>query len=226
MSRIFRAACAAAVAATMSVAFAMTVPGLAQTNSGATVARPAVQAAGSPQTTVFVSTPVVQDLPVVERAVVTTESPRPLDGRASDNDDGDRANSLAELVRETMVAEAEDAQHRCLAQGVFYESRAESLEGQLAVAHVILNRARSGRFADTVCGVLTQRGQFSFVRGGAIPTPRDGAQWRTALTIAQIAMEDDWASPVPGALFFHATRVSPGWNRTRMGRIGNHIFYR
>lgn len=220
MSRILRAACAAAVAATMSVAFAMTVPGLAQTNAAAPVARPAVQTAGSPQTTVFVSTPVVQDLPVVQHAVATTES-----ANASDND-GDRADSLAELVRETTVADAADAQHRCLAQGVFYESRAESLEGQLAVAHVILNRARSGRFADTVCGVLTQRGQFSFVRGGAIPTPRDGAQWRTALAIAQIAMEDDWASPVPGALFFHATRVSPGWNRTRMARIGNHVFYR
>lgn len=220
MSRIFRAACAAAVAATMSVAFAMTVPGLAQTNGETVVARPVVETVGTPQNPVFVSNPVVQPTPVVERAVQTTDN-------ADDNgDDTDRSGSLSELVSDTTVASADNPQHQCLAQGVFYESRAESLEGQLAVAHVILNRARSGRFADTVCGVLTQRGQFSFVRGGAIPTPRDGAQWRTALAIARIAMDNDWASPVPGALFFHASRVSPGWNRTRMARIGNHIFYR
>ncbi len=72
-------------------------------------------------------------------------------------------------------------------------SKSESLEGQLAVANVVLARAQSGRFAKTACGVVTQRGQFGFVRGGRLPdVPESSAQWRTAKAIAQIAMDGSW----------------------------------
>lgn len=121
----------------------------------------------------------------------------------------------------------EDAELNCLAIGVYYESKGEPLEGQLAVAEVILNRASSGRFPATVCGVLTQRGQFSFVRGGRLIQPPAGARaWKTALAVAQVARDDAWDSRVSNALFFHARYVSPGWRRARVGSVGNHIFYR
>jgi spore germination cell wall hydrolase CwlJ-like protein len=130
------------------------------------------------------------------------------------------------MVRATRHAEPENAQLRCLAAGIYFESNGESLAGQLAVAHVIINRARSGRFATSYCGVLTQRGQFSFVRGGVVPQPPRGAAWARAVAIARIAEAEGWQNPAPGALFFHATHVSPGWNRPRIARIDNHIFYR
>ncbi|RST24490.1 hypothetical protein EF908_05010, partial [Streptomyces sp. WAC04770] len=72
-----------------------------------------------------------------------------------------------------------------------------ALAGQLAVADVILNRTESGRFPRSVCGVVTQRGQFSFVRGGKLPTPPANGQWKKALAVAQVAMKDQWDSPVP-----------------------------
>jgi spore germination cell wall hydrolase CwlJ-like protein len=56
--------------------------------------------------------------------------------------------------------------------------------------------------------------------------PEASAAWQRAVAIAQIAHEDTWQSPVDGALFFHATRVSPGWRKQRLARIDNHIFYR
>lgn len=137
------------------------------------------------------------------------------------------AATLAELVREWDVDATLDAETRCLATAVFYESRSESLAGQLAVAHVVLERARSGRFPSSLCGVVTQPGQFSFVRAGRLPdAPTSGQQWRTAAAIAEIALEDSWENPVEGALYFHATRVTPNWNRPRVTRIGGHIFYR
>ncbi|MDR6852428.1 spore germination cell wall hydrolase CwlJ-like protein [Sphingomonas sp. BE123] len=137
-----------------------------------------------------------------------------------------RHASLADAVAaQDMVAD--DAELNCLAIGVYYESKGEPLEGQLAVAEVILNRARSGRFPASVCGVLTQRGQFSFVRGGRLPQPPAGARaWKTALAVAQVARADAWDSRVSDALFFHARYVSPGWRRARVGSVGNHIFYR
>jgi spore germination cell wall hydrolase CwlJ-like protein len=77
-----------------------------------------------------------------------------------------------------------------------------------------------------VCGVLKQRGQFSFVRGGQLPTPPANAQWRKAVAVAQVAQKDLWESPVENALYFHARYVAPRWNRARVGTVGNHVFYR
>lgn len=137
------------------------------------------------------------------------------------------ADSLSELVAAHGDAEQVDGDMRCLAGAVYFESKGESLEGQLAVARVVINRARSGRFASSLCGVVMQRGQFSFVRGNAIPAVRtDSRDWREAVAIAQIALADGWDSRAEGALFFHARRVSPGWGKKQLASIDNHIFYR
>lgn len=129
------------------------------------------------------------------------------------------------VAAQDMPADADDELH-CLAVGVYYESKGEPLAGQLAVADVIINRSTSGRFARSVCGVIKQPGQFSFVRGGVMPTPPNNPQWRKAMAVAQVARNDLWDSPVDDALYFHARYVSPGWKRPRVGTVGNHIFYR
>jgi len=136
------------------------------------------------------------------------------------------AESLAELVAETARPAKLDPELRCLAGAVYFESRGESLVGQLAVAHVVLNRAKSGRFPTSLCGVVHQKSQFSFVRGGKMPAVRNGGQWNNAIAIAQIARDGSWKNHAPGALFFHARYVSPGWRKTRVAQIDNHIFYR
>ena len=137
-----------------------------------------------------------------------------------------KAGSLAELVamQPTTVTGAE---MECLAGAIYFESKGESLAGQLAVAEVVLNRKNSPRFPNTICGVVYQKSKFSFVRGGKMPRIDKGSKhWRNAVAIAHIAMNDSWSSPVDGSLFFHATYVSPGWRLTRTGTIGNHVFYR
>jgi spore germination cell wall hydrolase CwlJ-like protein len=136
--------------------------------------------------------------------------------------------SLAELVGLHSTSKTLDAEHECLANAVYFESKGEPLAGQLSVAEVILNRAKSGRFASSVCGVVKQRGQFSFVRGGRLPSvPRASAAWKKAVAIAEIARQDLADSPASRALFFHATRVRPGWRGLkRIATVGNHIFYR
>ncbi len=138
-----------------------------------------------------------------------------------------RGGSLAQLVANNMASSANDREEECLATGIYFEAKSESLAGQLAVADVILNRSRSGRFASSVCGVLLQAGQFSFVRGGRLPSVNHGSRdWQEAVAIARIARADLADSGVGKALFFHATYVSPGWALTRVATIGNHVFYR
>ena len=155
-------------------------------------------------------------LPAPVPAADADEAPEERDGR-----------SLADLVRDYAGAEAPDGEADCLARAVYYESKGEPLAGQLTVAEVVINRAESGRFPSTLCGVVRQRGQFSFVRGGHIPTPPAASRdWRTAVAIAQIAIQDLADGGAPRALFFHARRVNPGWRHTRVATIGNHVFYR
>jgi spore germination cell wall hydrolase CwlJ-like protein len=136
-------------------------------------------------------------------------------------------SSLTALVADRAGAAPRNAQEDCLAGAIYFESKGESLEGQLAVAKVIINRANSGRFASSLCGVVFQPGQFSFVHGGSMPAiAKSSRHWSNAVAIAQIARDELWQSAAPKALFFHARHVSPGWRLTRVAAIGNHIFYR
>jgi len=135
---------------------------------------------------------------------------------------------LAEVVTQLRASDPGSHELECLATGVYFESKSEPLAGQLAVGKVIANRAASGgRFPPSYCGVLFQRGQFSFVHGHALPSvPRASRQWQTAVAIARIVDQRLKDSAVGNALFFHARYVSPGWHLKRVAAIGNHVFYR
>jgi spore germination cell wall hydrolase CwlJ-like protein len=150
------------------------------------------------------------------------------------NDDVDAQDTvkptgdLASMVVQLRGQDAGNHELECLATGIYFESKGEPLAGQLAVGKVIANRAESGgRFPGTYCGVLFQRGQFSFVHGRSLPSvPRSNKQWQTAVAIAKIVDQDLKESPVGNALFFHARYVAPGWRAKRVASIGNHVFYR
>lgn len=139
-----------------------------------------------------------------------------------------RFTSLEDAVaaQAESLGDAAAADVACLAGAIYFEAKGEPLSGQLAVASVILNRTRSGRFPADVCGVVTQRGQFSFVRGGHVPVIDAAARgYHTAVALARVALAAAWDSPAPTALFFHARRVGMG-RGTQVAAIGNHIFYR
>jgi spore germination cell wall hydrolase CwlJ-like protein len=158
--------------------------------------------------------------------------PQPADSQDQDDPAVEPAvrptGDLADMVAQLRGPDAGSRELECLATGIYFESKSEPLAGQLAVGKVIANRADSGgRFPGTYCGVLFQRGQFSFVHGRTLPkVPRTNRQWQTAVAIAKIVDQDLKESAVGNALFFHARYVSPGWRLKRVAAIGNHIFYR
>jgi len=165
----------------------------------------------SSQEITFVTNEVVQ--PVVEPAA-------PADVNVS---------SLRELVS-IIDKDAElTEQLRCLAGAVYFEARGEPLDGQLAVAEVVINRAQDSRWPASYCGVVYQRAQFSFVRGGRMPAINTSkATWRRAKAVAKIAHENLWQSEANEAVYFHANYVRPAWSRkkTRVTQIDTHVFYR
>lgn len=134
-------------------------------------------------------------------------------------------DTLAQAVAAQDSAAADEAL-QCLAGAIYFESKGEPLTGQLAVAEVIINRAKSGRFPADVCAVVKQRGQFSFVRGGQIPTINGGAAYRTAIAVAKVALADAWNSPAEKALYFNTPDRRPSVRAIKVASIGNHVFYR
>jgi len=171
--------------------------------------------------TQFVSNPVVQALPK------TAEGADPLGSQDDQLAASHQAGSLDALVDAQPTDTDLTSEMRCLAGAIYFEARGESLEGQLAVGRVIVNRSKSGQFPTSYCGVVFQPSQFSFVRGRSMPAVRTASQdWREAMAVARIADQGSWKSEASGALYFHAARVSPSWRLTRLARVDNHIFYR
>ncbi|OYY79728.1 MAG: hypothetical protein B7Y43_00630 [Sphingomonas sp. 28-62-20] len=170
----------------------------------------------------------VPTTPIVPVAPKTDAPSPPVSTDDESNDDPHPAfASLSEAVAAQERPATIDPELGCMAGAIYYEAKGEPLAGQLAVAQVILNRTTSGRFPSSICSVVLQRGQFSFVRGGRMPkVSSTNAAYRTALAIAQIAIDGAWDGPAQAALYFHAKRVSPNWGRARVATIGRHIFYR
>lgn len=138
------------------------------------------------------------------------------------------ALGLDARVAAALAADPASGEENCLANAVYFEARGESLEGQLAVAEVVLNRAASGLYPTSYCGVVEQRGQFSFVRRGRIPAAdRASDAWQRAVAIARIAEEGSTRILPDTVLWYHARYVAPRWRRhlAQSARIGQHIFY-
>lgn len=143
-------------------------------------------------------------------------------------------NNLSQVQVETtppdpqpvVESAADPEQAECVAKAIYFESKGEPLKGQKAVGYVVLNRAKSGRFATTPCKVIAQPHQFSWYRPGKrIPTKVKSKFVAIAQSVMETYSRDN--DPSNGATYFHATWCHPGWkNVTRLTRIGGHIFYR
>jgi N-acetylmuramoyl-L-alanine amidase len=130
-------------------------------------------------------------------------------------------------TEETSRADASPQDVACLAEAVYFEARGTGRTGTEAVAHVVVNRAESPSFPNSVCGVVADRCQFSYRCDGrpdVLVDPKDRAQ---AIQTAESVLT---GAPdiTRGALFFHAAWAEPGWfnSRSRVGKFGGNVFYR
>lgn len=139
-------------------------------------------------------------------------------------------------LKQALPAEVFSAREQaCLANGIYFEARGESLRGQAAVAQVILNRVRNPTYPNTICGVVYQNQnmrnacQFSFACDGKKDVVASPSHYKTAQDIAMAVTAGKIFLPEVGSsTHYYAQYVSPGWARAmnRMSKIGLHIFYR
>lgn len=127
----------------------------------------------------------------------------------------------------------------CLAMNIYHEARGEPLAGRIAVAEVVFNRVVSPKFPNTICEVVKDghyyqghpvrnKCQFSWWCDGKSDLPKDTVQWGEAINLARTMMDKTHVDITEGALYYHATRVSPYWSSHYdvTVTINNHIFYR
>ena len=147
-----------------------------------------------------------------------------------------------EVRAEERLRTISQEQRECLALNIYHEARGETIQGQVAVAWVTLNRMESQDFPGTICGVVyqartDQRGnplrnqcQFSWYCDGKSDRIRNQREWEDVQLIADVVLLD-WArakeSPVENATFYHADYVRPYWASefTEVATVDNHIFY-
>lgn len=172
------------------------------------------------------------------RAAILSPAPRPVTGTTPPANTTDVRPAVTHAglwpmvwAKTQSVAPALTEEEECIAIAVYHEARGEPLDGQLAVAEVIMNRAASGRYPAGWCSVVKQPWQFSFVnpRTGHMPAVnRSSASWAYAQAITRIAV-GKFADALPSdVLWYHADYVAPTWGRrlAKVEKIGAHIFYR
>jgi len=129
----------------------------------------------------------------------------------------------------------------CLAQNIYYETRGSNYADQLAVSYVVLNRVKSNKYPNTICGVVKQskmgknglpiknKCQFSWYCDGKSDYPTDRAAWAKAKKSAMYVLTEGRSNDITqGATHYHAWYVKPYWADSLqfLGTIGQHIYYR
>lgn len=114
----------------------------------------------------------------------------------------------------------------CLALNIYFEGRGEDYDGQKMIAEVTIARVFDGRFPDTVCGVVWQKGAFSWTDDGKSDHPKDDVAWLKAQITANETLLYG-CEFCNGAIYYHGKNSKPYWSKDMdlVGSWGNHIFY-
>lgn len=140
-----------------------------------------------------------------------------------------------QLPADYVSAAERTRQLECLTRNIYWEAANEPFEGKVGVAQVTLNRVESGKFANSVCGVVYQKNviyekvicQFSWYcetnhKMRAIHKPL----WNESEEVAKKVLLEGFRLPsLKAALYYHADYVNPGWKHPKIEKIGRHIFY-
>jgi spore germination cell wall hydrolase CwlJ-like protein len=178
---------------------------------------------------------VIASLPsAADEPLTAGESGVSIAAKGEVNTDNQRAKTPAErlgLFDEKSRAKSE----KCLAEAVYFEARGEAVRGQIAVAQVVMNRAFSGFYPNTVCGVVYQNKhrhlacQFTFACDNVSDVVREPDMWDRARKIAKAMLDGQlWLPEVAKSTHYHAYWVRPSWvnEMKKMYKFGVHTFYR
>ena len=165
---------------------------------------------------------------------ITEQTGQSVASKGEVNSDNTRGMTPAERLG-LFEEKARAKQEKCLADAVYFEARGEAVRGQIAVAQVVMNRAFSGYYPNTPCGVVYQNShrhlacQFTFACDGIRDVVKEPDMWDRARRIAKETLDGRlWLPEVGKSTHYHAYWVHPSWVREmkKQYRFGVHTFYR
>jgi conjugal transfer mating pair stabilization protein TraG len=172
------------------------------------------------------ATPVHASLGVLPQCVPPSQ--------ALPNTAAEAKSPLPQLPRVTASTDPEDRDY--LIRTIAFEAGEEPDEGKAAVAHVVLNRERSGRWGESIREVVTRPWQFEpwmTRRKQMVALAPNDPRYRDAARIADAVLSGQIPDPTAGAThFLNPTVVRkrrggslPEWARGEGQPIGQHTFY-
>jgi spore germination cell wall hydrolase CwlJ-like protein len=150
---------------------------------------------------------------------------------------GNRLASSEVAESSQITAAVRERQLGCLAKNIYHEAGSEPFEGKIAVAQVTMNRTESGKFPGDVCQTIYQKNvvyekvicQFSWVCDRSIVDKKVAGttNYQESMIAAQKVLLEDYRLPgLKDALYYHADYIDPKWGKTKVAKIGHHIFYK
>lgn len=139
----------------------------------------------------------------------------------------DKVDAITDIIVNTNeTIKHTPADRDCLTRNIYYEARGEQVEGQYAVAHVTINRLKSGQYGKNICEVVYAKKQFSWTNQKKLPKP-DAQGWADARQVAVNTLNGTRVRELDRSLFYHATYVKPTWvdKNHYVTQIGQHKFY-
>lgn len=137
---------------------------------------------------------------------------------------------------DVVTVKTREKQLDCLAINIYREAGGESFEGKVAVAQVTINRTESGKFPKDICSVVYQKNvimekvvcQFSWACGpDHLRAPVKNDAYRESYEVAKkVLLEGFRLDMLKQALYYHADYVNPRWPFEKIGKVGQHVFYK
>lgn len=114
----------------------------------------------------------------------------------------------------------------CLAMTIFREGRSEPIKAQYSIAEVVHNRSKHPDYPNTYCGVVKQKGQFSWYKGSnSLKPPKyEKEAWDESVKVARNFYTNK-TNYTKGSLYFNHQRLGVRFQKTLKVKIGNHVFF-
>lgn len=181
----------------------------------------ALPSSGSSAAEYVAATPLLAyDLSATAPAQTPAPQAQPVQAQptASDDDATQAAPVLATVDAKSV---------ECMAKVVLHEAANQPREGKIAVAQTLVNRLKAGRFGDSICEVVNQKGQY--FRIASFHPRKDSDGWQEAVEVAHDVLAGETQPVAPGAMYFRASYARTNAffrTRERVATVGAHVFYR
>lgn len=144
-----------------------------------------------------------------------------------DEDMNIRTSRIQQQIHEAHL-DVSNRELHCMTENIIYEAAGEGVAGQIAVAQVTMNRVNHIKYPKTICDVVNQPNQFSWV-GQANKRKYGTIEYsQTKIIALNVISKRVMIRELKEATHYHAVYVKPHWSKKfkKLLRLNNHIFYK